>query len=447
MNYLIVGLGESGKGAVKFLEDKNEKIFVFDENRKLCKKIKNAKIFSEKVEFLLKINKKTLKLIDYLILSPGIEPKKYEKIAKKFNIKIMGELELGYLNYSGELVCITGTNGKTTTVHLLFEMLKIIYPNTALVGNVGNSFCCELSKNKFIDFAICEASSFQLETIDKFKPNVVGFLNICDDHLDRYKNFENYFNAKKNIFKNFSPLNVAVLNFDDEKLYDFSKTLNCKKYYFSLNTLPENFFGAYLKDDKIVFRLENQNYILDRKNIKLLGRHNLYNIMCSSIISLLYGLNFDCLKNCLNKFYGLEHRIEFVKEINGIKFYNDSKGTNIHSTQNAISCFEDDVLLLLGGKDKKENFNNLFKTLPKNVTKIIAFGETKNKILKSAKKFGFKNIETVKNLKSAVEKINTKLIHEKVVLLSPACSSFDEFSCFEERGNCFKSLVKGRIDA
>lgn len=446
MNYLIVGLGESGKGAVKLLEDKNEKIFVFDENRKLCKKIKNAKIFSEKVEFLLKITNKTLKIIDYLVLSPGIESKKYEKISKKFNIKIIGELELAFLNYAGQLVAITGTNGKTTTVSLLFEMLKKIYPNTSVVGNVGNSFCLELSKNKLLDFAICEVSSFQLETIDKFKPNVVGFLNIRDDHLDRYKTFENYFNAKKNIFKNFSHLNVAVLNFDDERLLDFSKTLNCKKFYFSLSALPEKFFGAYLEDDKIVFRFEKENYVLDRKNIKLLGKHNLYNVMCSSIIALLYGLSFDILKNCLNEFCGLEHRVEFVKEIDGIKFYNDSKGTNIHSTQNAISCFEESVLLLLGGKDKKEDFSNLFKTLPKNVTKIISFGETKNKIFKCANKFGFKNIETAKNLKTAFEKIDTKSISEKVVLLSPACSSFDEFSCYEERGNYFKSLVKGRLD-
>lgn len=445
MNYLIVGFGKSGIGALKLLEKNNETSFVYDQNKTLIKKMQIAKIFSQKTTFLQKIDAKILKNINYIVLSPGIEPKKYEKLAQKFNIKIISELELGFMFCSCPVLAVTGTNGKTTTVNLLYEMLKQKEEKTFLVGNVGTSFCETLAKETAKLF-VCEVSSFQLEHIEKFNPQIVGFLNIQDDHLCRYKTFESYFNAKKQIVKNFSTNNTLIVNYDDKKLLDFSRTLNAQKYYFSLEKLPKDLFGAYTIGEKIIFKLQNSEFELPLKNVPLLGRHNLYNVMCATLMAILCGLDFQTVCFGIQNFKIPQHRIEFVDNINGIKFYNDSKATNIHSVLNAINCFDEKILLLLGGKDKGENFDNLFKNLNKNVARIFVFGEAGRKILKSAKRCGFKNVEKFKHLIDAYKKINTQNIEEKIVLLSPACSSFDEFSSFEERGNYFKSLVKGRLN-
>ena len=446
LNYLVIGLGISGIGAIKLLSQKEEKIFAYDENKKVIQKIQNAKIFSEKVEFLQKIDVKTMKNIDYIVLSPGINTKKYDKFAKKYNIKIISELELAFRFCSFPVLAITGTNGKTTTVNLLFEMIKKVEPTTQLVGNVGFSFCNAIASVKEVNLAVCEVSSFQLEKVESFAPQMVGFLNIENDHLDRYKTFENYFRAKQNIFKNFSKYNIAVLNLDDKNLCELSKTLDCQKYYFSLSKLPKDFLGACLGDEKIVFRLKDKSFEMQTKDIKLLGKHNYQNIMCAGIMALLFGVDFSIVCDTIKNFTLPEHRIEFVNKICGKSFYDDSKGTNIHSTLTAVSCFSKDVILFLGGKDKKENFDNLFKAIPSNVKRIVCFGETGKKIMKSAKKFNFENIVCKKKLKDAFYSVDYKTAKEDVVLLSPACSSFDEFSSFEERGNYFKSLVKGLLN-
>ena len=440
-----MGLGRSGIGAIKLLMQKNEKVFAFDDNKKIVKEFENAKIFSNKVDFLKKINVKTTKNIDYIVLSPGICLTKYQRIAEKNNIKIIGELELAFQNCCSPVLAVTGTNGKTTTVNLLFEMIKKIDGNACMVGNVGNSFCEELSK-KSIGTAVCEVSSFQLEHIEKFKPQMVGFLNIANDHLDRYKNFDEYFSAKKKIFTNFSTYSIAIFNFDDKKLFEFSKSLNCQKYYFSLKPLPRNLFGAFLDNENIVFRFQDNEFSFERKIVHFLGVHNLYNVMCASIMALLSGVKFESICETIKVFSLPEHRIEFVEKIDGVSFYDDSKGTNIHSTQNAISCFNQKTLLILGGKDKGENFDNLFQNLNQSVVRIFAFGETRNKIYKSAKKYSFQNIKKVKTLKDVFTQINTKEMEEKVVLFSPACSSFDQFSSYEARGNYFKSLVERLVN-
>ena len=443
MNYLIIGLAKSGLGAIKLLEKNGEKIFAYDKNKNLFDDLKDQGILNENVKKITKISTKTLKNIDYIVLSPGVVFKRYEKIAKKLNIKIISELELGFMFFKGDVLTVTGTNGKTTTVNLLYKMIKQIQPMSELVGNVGNSFCDMISKKVGMNVAVCEASSFQLEKIDKYNSHIVGFLNIADDHLNRYKNFDEYFNAKLNVLKNMKNFDILVLNYDDKLLLEKTKQINFQKLYFSLERLPENLFGAYLNNEKIIIRLKNKIEEIHLSEICLKGNHNIYNIMCASLMALCFGVNICVIKEVLKNFKGLEHRVEFVDNICDIDFYNDSKATNIHSTLNALNSFANKkVLLFLGGENKGEDFNKLFKNLPKNVTKIITFGKMGKKILKIAKSNKFFNISYTKSFKDIFKNINFKTLEENVVLLSPACSSFDEFKSFEERGNCFKLLVK-----
>ena len=451
MKYLVVGLKKSGVGAIKLLLKNGEEVFAFDKDKEVVKnlfakncdeKFKKLKKNNEKFVILKKLSAKNIKNIDIVVLSPGVFSKKLDALFKKYNKKVISELELASKFCKAPILAITGTNGKTTTVSLLFEMFKNVNKKTCLVGNVGISFCEKVFDGN-MDLAICEASSFQLEKVENFSPQIVGFLNICDDHLDRYNSFDEYFKAKQNIFKNFTETNIAVFNYDDRKLFDFSKTISSRKYYFSLKTLPDDLFGAYILDEQIVFKLCKSEFKLNLCEISLLGEHNLYNVMCAGLMALLYGLSFENVKKAIKNFMPPKHRIEFVKKVDGVSFYDDSKGTNIASTLSAVNCFKEKILLMLGGEDKNENFNNFFSKLPKNVSRILCFGRTKRKILKSAKKCGFKNITVCKNMKDAFNFFNTKQMEESVVLLSPACSSFDQFSSYEERGNYFKSLVWG----
>jgi len=444
MNYLVIGLAKSGLGAIKLLEKNKENIFAYDKNKNLFDELRNKNAISENVKNIKKISTKTLKNIDYIVISPGVVSKKYDRLSKKLNIKIISELELGFMFFDGDILTITGTNGKTTTVNLLFEMIKKVQPTCGLVGNVGNSFCEKIALNPNMKVAACEASSFQLEKIEKFNSHIVGFLNIADDHLNRYKNFDEYFNAKLNIFKNMRNFDILVLNYDDKTILEKVQKMNFQKLYFSLSVLPENLFGAYLDNEKIIFKLKNKTEEISLTEISLKGKHNICNIMCSCLMALCYGVNISVIQEVLKNFKGLEHRIEFVDKIFGIDFYDDSKATNIHASIGAINSFDDKkVLLLLGGENKGEDFNKMFKNLPKNVTKIITFGKMGKKILKTAKKNDFLNINFIKSFKDIFKDIDLKTINEDVVLLSPACSSFDEFKSFEERGECFKLLVKG----
>ncbi len=451
MKYLVVGLKKSGVGAIKLLLKNGEEVFAYDKDKEVVKnlfakncdeKFKKLNKNNEKFVILKKLSAKNIKNIDIVVLSPGVFSKKLDALFKKYNKKVISELDLASKFCKAPILAITGTNGKTTTVSLLFEMFKNVNKKTCLVGNVGISFCEKVFDGN-MDLAICEASSFQLEKVESFSPQIVGFLNICDDHLDRYNSFDEYFKAKQNIFKNFTETNIAVFNYDDKRLFDFSKTICSRKYYFSLKTLPDDLFGAYVLDEQIVFKLCKSEFKLNLREISLLGEHNLCNVMCAGLMALLYGVTFENVKNAIKNFIPPKHRIEFVKKVDGVSFYDDSKGTNIASTLSAVNCFKEKILLMLGGEDKNENFNNLFSKLPKNVSRILCFGRTKRKILNSAKKCGFKNIIACKNMKDAFNFLNTKQMEESVVLLSPACSSFDQFSSYEERGNYFKSLVWG----
>lgn len=440
-NYLVVGLARSGIAAVLYLDKNNHNVWVYDAKRGLAKELIKSKILPPRVIPITKLSKKVAKNLSAIVISPGVLPDFWIELGAKYNIPVISELELSFRNCNCDVLAITGTNGKTTATLMLNKILNDAGKKTHCVGNIGNAFCAELDKIDYDDVAVCEVSSFQLEHIEKFKPKVVGFLNIAPDHLDRYKTMENYVSAKRKIFTNLDQNCYAVLNIDDPVVRIMGNShFNC--LYFG-KKLPPKTDGAYFKDKKIFF-VENSKKAgsVDLSKCTFVGKHNIYNAMCACLMARIYGVSFTSMQNSLQEFKTPEHRLEFVGNIGTIKFYNDSKATNITSCLTALTAFEDNVFLLMGGSDKGENFAEFFKHMPQCVKQIFVFGATARKIFHHAHLAGFENITRCENLEEAFD-LAVKNSHDgTTILLSPACASFDQFVNYEQRGDFFKFLVK-----
>lgn len=435
-NVLVYGLGTSGFGAIKLLKKIKAKIFVYDDNLENLKNFEDDAI--TKIEA---ISENILNNIDLIVVNPCVSIySEYLKLASLLNVKMISEIELAYLYSKGNIISITGSNGKTTTCSLVYNIFNLSNKKCSLVGNIGNSFCGEVVKNKKQNY-IVEVSSFQLETIDKYHSNCSAFLNFSENHLDRHFSLKNYFETKTKIFKNTKNKDFKILNYDDEKVRNIKFHKNF--YYFSLK---EKVKGVYLKDNEIYFNNgKKEEVVLNTSSIKLVGNHNIKNVMCAVLISKLYKIKNEIIIKAVENFYGIEHRIEFVEEINGVKYFNDSKSTTVKATQTALECFkENKVLLILGGSDKGFEFTELFKNLPSCVKNVIAIGEVKEKILNDAVNNNFYNISAISDFNLAIKTAKELAFSENldVVLLSPATASFDMFKNFEERGNTFKNIVK-----
>lgn len=430
MKVLVVGSGLSGRSAYDYLLKQNIEVEFADE------KIVNLK------EFELSESEKDRLFcgLSFIVASPGISlDLPFFKEVKKRKIKVIGELELGYTGLSGKSIAVTGTNGKTTTVSLINFLLKKYEHNVFLGGNIGvpiTSFC---KQTKEEDISVLECSSYQLESIQKFHPNIACILNFSVDHLARHKTLKRYINCKNKIAKNQTKNDILIANADCKLLMNNLPKTKAKIYYFSTK---KKVVGCYVKHGCIYFNdSKKEEKLLSLKHIKLLGEHNVSNVLCAVLAVYLLTQNksyFDDIQN----FNGVEHRIEYVKTIKGVSFYNDSKATNIDSTIVAVKSFKSNINLILGGSDKGYGFDELFKNLPKNVKTIAVFGQTKKKIAFSANKYGFKNFYICSSLKASVKLCYDLAKKDSIVLLSPACASFDCFSCFEERGNIFKKIVK-----
>jgi len=444
-NFLVIGLGLSGIGAVQFLSKQGKNIFVFDRDRKKVEDLIKGCIVPQNMTILRKITAKTLKNIECIVLSPGflISPK-LQKLIDKMEIEVKGELQLASENCSCDILAITGTNGKTTTTTLLGEMLKEGKKKAVLVGNIGNSFCGELEKITPKSVAVCEASSFQLEHAGTLHPKGVGFLNFSADHLDRYKYIDEYLQAKKHIFDNLNEEDIVALNYDDEVVRQLGVNLKSKVYYFTTREkLPKDYLGAYIKDNTIYFDNGEEVKKISLEENKLLGKHNLYNILCASILALSYGIKKENIEKAIKKFHAPSHRLEFVDKIDDIIYIDDSKGTNTHASLFAVQSFSNPIILMLGGSDKGENFKYYFGQLPSNIKYIVTFGDMGKKLFKTAKAMGMNNVKYERFLEGAFFEAGQIADAGDVVLLSPACASFDEFANYEERGDYFKYLVKG----
>lgn len=439
---LIIGAGRTGTGIAKVLHKIGAKVIVNDGGDK-SNLLDNIKIFEELgIEYV--IGHHPLSLLDskpdFIVKNPGIPleiPFLQECVNR--NIPIYSDIELiDYLN-NAPVVAITGTNGKTTVTSFVGHMFKTANYKVAVGGNIGVSIA-ESIYGVDLDVIVVEVSSFQLECTYNFKPKASIITNFSSDHLDRHKTFSNYVNQKKKIFANQGNDDFTVLNFDNELCVDISRGTKGNLYWFS--TKGEVPRGAYIKDGDIIWNDGNgSSKICSAKEIRLLGSFNQENILAGIIIGKLFSISDEKIKMAVKTFNGVEHRLEYVGEINKIKFFNDSKATNADSTIKALNSFDEPVIILLGGYDKGEDFSILANMVKKKAKKVILFGATGERIRVYLNTVEYRSYDFVNTFEEAVELAKNIAEAGDKVLLSPACASWDEFKNFEQRGNFFKELI------
>ncbi|WP_026476371.1 UDP-N-acetylmuramoyl-L-alanine--D-glutamate ligase [Alkaliphilus transvaalensis] len=443
-NILVIGLAVTGVPLVKVLAQLGSKIIVNDLKSKeqLTDSLKELEGLD--VTYILGRHPEgvnELGPLDLVVVSPGV-PLEIPFIEgfRRANIEVIGEIELAFRLSSAQVVAITGTNGKTTTTALTGEIFKQAEENTYVVGNIGVAAISKALETKIEDYMVMEVSSFQLESIVDFHPRVAALLNLTEDHLNRHKTMENYLQAKLNIFKNQISSDYAVINYDDKICREASKNLKGKVIFFSRKeTLSE---GIFVKEGNIVVSLNNKlEKVLPIEEIKIPGNHNLENALAATAMAYLMGVKVETIAETLKNFGGVEHRTEFVDEINGISFINDSKGTNPDASIKAIEAIKAPIILLAGGMDKGSDFREFIETFKGKVREMVVYGETANKIYETAHSLGFMDVRKVKDLEEAVKAAYEVAVEGDTILLSPACASWDMYPNFEERGRHFKNIV------
>lgn len=442
---VILGSGESGVGSAILAQSKGFAVFVSDKG--LIQEKYKTELQNNSIDF--EEGKHTEELIlnaDEIIKSPGI-PDKAELIikAKEKNIPIISEIEFAGRYTNAKMICITGSNGKTTTTLLTYHIFKKAGLNVGLGGNVGKSFAYQVATQNF-DYYILELSSFQLDGMYAFKADVAILLNITPDHLDRYEyKFENYVASKFRIAQNQTEKDAFVYCADDEVMEDFMKhnSIQAEKIPFSIKkTVDGN--GAFLQNNEITLNYNNnpKPLIMTLEQLALAGKHNVYNSMAASMAASIVNIRKDIIRESLEDFVNVEHRLEFVATVNGIEFINDSKATNINSAWYALESMDKPTVWIVGGQDKGNNYEELAELVNEKVKAIVCLGVDNKKIIKA-----FKNsVEIIMEASSAAEAVamSYKLATKgDAVLLSPACASFDLFKNYEDRGVQFKSAVRG----
>ena len=378
---------------------------------------------------------------DLIIISPGIPcDLPFIVEAEKNNIPVLSEVEISFRLCKANVVAITGTNGKTTTTTLVGEMFKSVFPDTAVVGNIGIPFSSEVKRLNKDDWAVAEISSFQMEKAYSFKPKISAVLNITPDHLNRHKTMETYIAMKERVFKNQDSNDYLILNYEDEVCRLMSKKANSRIMFFSSTHALEE--GIYLENDNIIIKWKDLNEIvINISDLQILGLHNYENVMAAVGISVCAGISLEKIREVLKSFKGVEHRIEYVSTVNGIDFYNDSKGTNPDASIRAVCAMIKPTVLIAGGMRKGSEFDDFIKVFNNKIKAMVVLGETADKIAETAKKYGFTNTYKVGTLEEAVDKAYSLANTGDCVLLSPACASWDMFESYEQRGNLFKFRV------
>ena len=434
---LILGFARSGYEAAKFLAKRNNEV-ILNDMKTDHEKEKIDELESLGVKIVLGSHPDDLldDSFDYLIKNPGVPiDHKYVLKARELGVEVINEVEMAFrlLPKGIKFVGITGTNGKTTTTSLIYEMLLKDGKRAHLTGNIGYPLIGFLDKLQEGDIIVMETSCQQLENLTKFNPDIAVMTNLSEAHIDFLKSYDNYKRVKTKIFQNHTKDNIAILNHENKDVMDMTKDIKSTKKYFSIK---EKVDGCYLKDDSIYYYDEK---IVDTKDIRLIGNHNYENIMAAILVVKELGVKNESIVSLLKEFKGVEHRIEFVREYNDIKFYNDSKATNIKATQIALSAFKTPVIILLGGLDRGHDFFEL-KDYMKYVKHVVALGECRNRVEEFAKELGIPctNVETMKEAVPAAVKAAEK---GDTVLLSPASASWDQYKCFEDRGDEYKELV------
>lgn len=439
---LILGLSKSGISAAKYLSEQGADCYI-TEQKALQDKDRETVEELEKAGIRVETGAHSDEFINdsYIaITSPGIPPKSeiFQRLKEK-NIPVIGEVELAYLEASSPFIAITGTNGKTTTTYLTSHILNSEF-NAPVCGNIGVPPTSLLNNKP--DYFVCEVSSFQLATSPTFRPQIACFLTFTPDHIDWHGGLDNYFEAKISLFKDEKQPLYAVFSGVDEKIYDFAKGYSGEKFIYG-RELDEN--CCYIKNEAIYYKRKKEEEIIKLKDIPLVGEHNWQNTMCAIIIAKLTGISNENIKEKIMSFKAVEHRIEYVAEIQGKSFYNDSKATNPEASFVAIKSFKGKTLTLIaGGRDKNTDLTEFCKDyINKYVNTVILIGEATQRFKENMEKNGFNNIITASTLQEAVD-ISLKL-DTQVVLLSPACASYDQFNSYEHRGDVFKAYVKSKI--
>ena len=434
---LILGAAKSGIAVARLLANKNNEIVLTDINE-IDEKVKNE---LESLNIKIIITKNQLELLDdswdIIIKNPAIAvTSELIKKCNMLNLRVENEIEVAYhfLPQNVTIIGVTGSNGKTTTTTIIYEILKRMNKRIVLGGNIGTPLSELLPNIKENDILLLEISDHQLCDIHDFKTNISVLTNICPTHLDYHGTYEHYKNTKSKIFNHHTEKDIAIINMDSTDALEESANILSQKYYFSSK---KNNCSAYLKDDKIYL---NDKEVLDINDIKLKGIHNYENIMAALLVTQNFSLDLNIVRKFLSEFGGVEHRQEFVKQVNNVEYYNDSKSTNPTSTITALKTFKKPVHLILGGLNRNQDFHELDDYM-KYVCYIYAIGSTTDIVDEYAKSM---NIPCYKayNLKNALEFIKTNVKENEVVLLSPGSSSQDQYPHFEDRGNEFKNIVE-----
>lgn len=440
---LIFGTGISGISAAKLLESTTNNIIMYEGNNTLNIPELKAKLgsgFGGRIVYG-DLTDELIESLDLVVLSPGV-PTDLELVNKMrdCDIPIIGEIELAYQFAKGKIACITGTNGKTTTTTLVGQIMKSYYDSVFVVGNIGLPYTSTAMETTESSITVAELSSFQLETIRDFNPDVSAILNITPDHLNRHHTMENYINAKVNITLNQGENQVCVLNYEDEVLRKVGEKLNTKVFYFSSKRSLEN--GISLVNDNIIYRRDNEEiFICNINELNIFGRHSYENVMAAVAIGLSLNVPLINIQTAIKKFVAVEHRIEYVTTKYGVKYYNDSKGTNPDASMKAIESMQAPTVLIAGGYDKDSDYDEWIETFGNKIKCLVLLGQTKDKIKETALKHGFTNIIMVDSLEEAVTVSSKNVSNGECVLLSPACASWGMFKDYEERGRLFKQYV------
>jgi UDP-N-acetylmuramoylalanine--D-glutamate ligase len=439
---LVVGLGRSGTASAIFLQEHGAKVTVSDAKSEVQLQQEVSGLLDRGISIETGHHgERTFRDQDLIVVSPGV-PSDQPSLqhARTLGIPVIGEVELASRFLQGKVLAITGSNGKTTTTTLVGEIMARSGKKTLVGGNIGTPVISLAGNSTPDSFAVLEISSFQLETIERFCPWIAGILNITPDHLDRHHTFQAYVDAKARIFENQSAADFGVLNADDSTSAALQAKIKGKLYWFSRKNAVEN--GACLKGEQIIFRDQGKEQaVLSRAEIQLKGEHNIENVLAAVTMTMLAGCTPQQVRQAVSEFRAVEHRLEFVATIHGVGFYNDSKATNVDATIKALESFPGNIHIILGGKDKGSDYTELVPLLRARAKRAYLIGAAAEKI--SSQIQGATEITHSGTLERAVRQAFDSARPGDVVVLAPACASFDQFANYEQRGRVFKEQVLG----
>lgn len=438
---VVLGAGESGVGAAILAKSKGFNVFVSDKGQITSNYSKILNEYEIPFEEEKHSEERIIEAIE-VIKSPGIpDTAPLIKKLNSLNIPVISEIEFAGRYSNAKMICITGSNGKTTTTLLIYHMLKKAGINVGLAGNIGHSLARQVAENDYSHYVV-ELSSFQLDGMQQFKADIAILMNITPDHLDRYDyKMENYIDSKFRIIQNQTENDAFIFCHDDEIITKELKqiSIQVQKHPFSIyECLPK---GASLKEEDLIIKNENINLNMKQKDLSLKGKHNTYNSMAAGIAGSILGIRKEVIRESLSDFKGVEHRLEKLTNVRGVEFINDSKATNINSTWYALESMDDETVWIVGGVDKGNDYSELMNLVKDKVKAIVCLGVDNSKI-HAAFDGVINSIVDAESMPDAVKKAFELANEEATVLLSPACASFDLFKSYEDRGNQFKDEVQ-----